>query len=149
LVSGYFMLPETRNIDRKSEYKPESEPLLYTKHNNRSDDVGSSSSFIELVLSMITNTVSREVLGTVNGIGQTIASLSRAIGPALGGTLWAWSLNNNLGFPFDHHFIFVVIANTDQAFYASLRPKPTDQVFCASLRPNPIENSLTNLNQIL
>ncbi|CAG8557427.1 1999_t:CDS:10 [Ambispora gerdemannii] len=58
----------------------------------------------------ISNTVSREVLGTVNGIGQTTASLARAIGPALGGILWAWSLNNNLKFPFDRHFVFIVMS---------------------------------------
>ncbi|CAG8502866.1 6138_t:CDS:2 [Ambispora gerdemannii] len=144
LVCRYFMLPETRNIIRKSEYKPESELLLYTKHNNRSDDVGSygisslngnretritdnnstlstdnwkfrllhdiSPAIPSHLLWNILNTISREVLGTVNGIGQTIASLSRAIGSALGGVLWAWSLNNNLRFPFDRYFVFIVMS---------------------------------------
>jgi len=31
-------------------------------------------------------------LGAVNGIGQTLASGVRALGPALGGLLWAWSI---------------------------------------------------------
>ncbi|KAL4425550.1 hypothetical protein ABPG75_009566 [Micractinium tetrahymenae] len=31
-------------------------------------------------------------LGKVNGVGQSIASLVRAAGPALGGLTWAWSL---------------------------------------------------------
>lgn len=31
-------------------------------------------------------------LGKVNGVGQSIASLVRAAGPALGGLAWAWSL---------------------------------------------------------
>ena len=30
----------------------------------------------------------REQIGAVNGAGQTLASLVRAIGPALGGVLW-------------------------------------------------------------
>ncbi|CAG8737494.1 8021_t:CDS:2, partial [Ambispora leptoticha] len=58
---------------------------------------------------LVTNSVSPDVLGTVNGIGQTSASLARAVGPALGGMLWSWSLNNKLGFPFDRHFVFIVM----------------------------------------
>lgn len=30
-------------------------------------------------------------LGAVNGAGQSLASLARALGPALGGLSWAWS----------------------------------------------------------
>ena len=33
-----------------------------------------------------------ESLGAVNGVGQSLASLVRALGPALGGLSWAWSL---------------------------------------------------------
>eukprot|EP00967_Tisochrysis_lutea_P067569 scaffold88276_cov15-Tisochrysis_lutea.AAC.1 len=32
-------------------------------------------------------------LGTVNGIGQTMAALVRGLGPALGGIMWAASLS--------------------------------------------------------
>ncbi|CAG8438734.1 8723_t:CDS:2 [Ambispora leptoticha] len=62
------------------------------------------------ILIVITNSAPRNVLGTVNGIGQTIASFARAVGPALGGALWTWSLKNNLGFPFDRHFVFIVMS---------------------------------------
>jgi len=39
----------------------------------------------------------------MNGIGQSIGSLARIIGPTLGGSLWSWSLSNGLGAPFDFH----------------------------------------------
>lgn len=42
---------------------------------------------------MIVNAAApKESLGAVNGAGQSIASLVRALGPALGGLSWAWSL---------------------------------------------------------
>ena len=42
---------------------------------------------------ILVNAVSpKESLGAVNGVGQTLASAVRALGPALGGLFWAWSL---------------------------------------------------------
>ncbi len=40
-------------------------------------------------------------LGSVNGVGQTVSSLVRAMGPALGGVLWAFSLVRSLCPTFD------------------------------------------------
>ena len=37
--------------------------------------------------------------------GQTAMSLGRAVGPALGGTIWSWSLGNGLPAPLDAHFL--------------------------------------------
>ena len=34
----------------------------------------------------------KDALGAVNGAGQALASAVRALGPALGGLSWAWSL---------------------------------------------------------
>ncbi|KAI8893003.1 major facilitator superfamily domain-containing protein [Globomyces pollinis-pini] len=48
-------------------------------------------------------------LGKVNGIAQCIASLARAVGPAVGGIVWAWSTQNSLGFPFNHLFLFWLV----------------------------------------
>ena len=31
------------------------------------------------------------------------------VGPVFAGTLFSWSLSNNLGFPFDENFIFGVL----------------------------------------
>lgn len=39
----------------------------------------------------------------MNGLGQSVGSLARAIGPSLGGFTWSWSLGNGLGAPLDFH----------------------------------------------
>jgi hypothetical protein len=59
---------------------------------------------------MVNNSATHETLGIVNGIGQASASLVRGIGPALGGWLWQVSLKSGFGFPFDYHFVFVMLA---------------------------------------
>ena len=41
---------------------------------------------------MINNSVLDESLGVVNGLGQSLASLARMIGPGLGGILWSVSM---------------------------------------------------------
>ncbi|KAI9591300.1 major facilitator superfamily domain-containing protein [Syncephalis fuscata] len=41
-------------------------------------------------------------LGTVNGAAMCAQSLARAIGPALGGILWSWSLQAKCDYPFNY-----------------------------------------------
>jgi hypothetical protein len=53
----------------------------------------------------VSHCVDDEDLGTVNGFGQSLASLARGIGPALGGVLW--SLSTSVGFVY-FNFIAVV-----------------------------------------
>ena len=36
-----------------------------------------------------------EYLGAVNGFGQSVAAIARAVGPAVGGALWAWSVQTD------------------------------------------------------
>jgi len=75
-------------------------------------------------------------LGSVNGVGQTLASAVRAVGPALGGFSWAWSLQlfKALGAPstFGHQFLpFSIAAGVSLAtvgVYAALEPKPSEPV---------------------
>ena len=62
------------------------------------------------ILSQINNSESGEILGRVNGIAQASASCVRGIGPALGGTLWSWSLTNSLQFPFNNAFVFLLMS---------------------------------------
>ena len=60
------------------------------------------------VLVLVNNSCSDEAhLGLVHGFGHQTASLVRAIGPALAGVLWSWSLMNGLSFPVDYHFSFL------------------------------------------
>ena len=48
--------------------------------------------------------------GTANGLGQTYAALGRALGPAVGGALFAWSEASGRRWPFDYHFVWYVDA---------------------------------------
>jgi hypothetical protein len=47
---------------------------------------------------------------TVNGIGQTFASLGRLLGPYFGASIFAWSENNGLKWPLNFHFCFYLLA---------------------------------------
>lgn len=47
------------------------------------------------ILMQVNHSVYVENLGQVNGLGQSFASLARAIGPAFGGALWSLSYNMN------------------------------------------------------
>ncbi|KAJ3216068.1 hypothetical protein HDU67_009948 [Dinochytrium kinnereticum] len=62
------------------------------------------------VMIMINNAAGKANLGIVNGIGQTTAAFVRSIGPALGGIMWAWSLNNHLAFPLNYWFVFFILS---------------------------------------
>lgn len=57
---------------------------------------------------LINNSCRRIDRGTGNGIGQTFASLGRSIGPAVAGSLFAWSQAAPRPWPFDYHFVFVL-----------------------------------------
>ncbi|RAL01131.1 MFS transporter [Aspergillus ibericus CBS 121593] len=48
--------------------------------------------------------------GTTMGMAQTGMSFGRAVGPALGGMIWSWSLASGLPFPFDSHALFYFLA---------------------------------------
>ncbi|XP_065059489.1 uncharacterized protein LOC135686991 [Rhopilema esculentum] len=49
-------------------------------------------------------------MGLVNGLGMIASCVFRSIAPALLGSLYSWSLTNEgtLGYPFNHHFSFVL-----------------------------------------
>ena len=50
------------------------------------------------VMVQVNEQVTSKNLGIVNGLGQSIASLSRAIGPTLGGILWSFSIEYKIIF---------------------------------------------------
>lgn len=58
----------------------------------------------------VNNSVSADILGTANGVAQSAVSLLRFIGPALAGSVFGWSLNNEIGYPFNSHLIFTLLA---------------------------------------
>lgn len=46
---------------------------------------------------LLTNSVEqRSVLGTVHGAGNMLSSLARAVGPALGGWVFAWGIEHGV-----------------------------------------------------
>ncbi|KAI8924177.1 major facilitator superfamily domain-containing protein [Entophlyctis helioformis] len=73
-------------------------------------NIGSVIGFISVMVLVNDSAPGKHTLGTVHGCGQVAASFVRSVGPAVGGSLWAWSLTNNLGFPFDAHFTLFVTA---------------------------------------
>ena len=60
------------------------------------------------VMIQVNHSVTDEYLGAVNGLGQSMAALARAIGPALGGALWSLSVH--------HHFVYLNFIVTALAF---------------------------------
>lgn len=81
------------------------------------------------IMIMINNSATPETLGVVNGIGQMSASGIRAVGPALGGLMWQYSLKSELAWPLNYHFVFVVLTLVSifGAFAASIIPKSCDR----------------------
>ena len=51
------------------------------------------------VMIQVNHSAEEEYLGSVNGLGQSLAALARAIGPAFGGLLWSLSIQ--------YHFVFL------------------------------------------
>ena len=64
-----------------------------------------------------------ENLGAVNGLGQSLASFSRCIGPALGGILWSISIKKHFIFT---NFISVVVILVSCLYVSFLLPKSID-----------------------
>ena len=82
---------------------------------------------------MVNSAAPRSKIGEVNGAGQTCASLVRAVGPALGGTLWgaatSLGVNGQQSIPFLLISVGLILA---QIIYQAL---PKD--FCARSEPKP------------
>ncbi|KAJ2785517.1 hypothetical protein H4R18_000462 [Coemansia javaensis] len=52
----------------------------------------------------------KAMLGTVNGLQQFGATLTRIVGPVISGTLWGWSLKHGLPYPLDSHLVWLLCA---------------------------------------
>lgn len=62
------------------------------------------------VFVLINNSCYSYQRATVNGLGQTFASLGRLMGPFSGATIFAWSENNGLGWPLNFYLAFYLMA---------------------------------------
>lgn len=54
--------------------------------------------------------VEKDKRASLNGLNMAVGSFSKSVGPSLGTWLFAWSINTDRHFPFDFHFIFIVIS---------------------------------------
>lgn len=83
----------------------------------------------KLTLWQITNAAPKELLGTSHALGQIMGSLMRGIGPALGGTMYAWSMQSPLLDPFNRFFIFAVLSSLSLGTAAYAFATLPDDVF--------------------
>ncbi|XP_067685409.1 uncharacterized protein [Haliotis asinina] len=54
----------------------------------------------------INNSVTPDNAGAVNGIGMTFTAIARTLAPAMGGSVFAWTVSRGSGPPFDVSFAF-------------------------------------------
>ncbi|XP_066292058.1 uncharacterized protein [Branchiostoma lanceolatum] len=71
-------------------------------------DQGMSLAYLSCVV-MVGNAGVQTTRGTVNGIAQTLAGLARLVGPAVSGNLFAWTTDNGMPWPLDHHLAFYLL----------------------------------------
>eukprot|EP00359_Climacostomum_virens_P008891 CAMPEP_0204907500 /NCGR_PEP_ID=MMETSP1397-20131031/6637_1 /ASSEMBLY_ACC=CAM_ASM_000891 /TAXON_ID=49980 /ORGANISM="Climacostomum Climacostomum virens, Strain Stock W-24" /LENGTH=398 /DNA_ID=CAMNT_0052076677 /DNA_START=237 /DNA_END=1430 /DNA_ORIENTATION=- len=80
---------------------------------------------------LLNNTVERARRGRVNGIGMSIGSISKAVGPFIGGPLFALTSTEGFLYPFDYTFTFNLLACGFGAQYWVTKKLP------AALEDNP------------
>ncbi|DBB02074.1 TPA: hypothetical protein ACH3X1_000646 [Trebouxia sp. C0004] len=74
-------------------------------------------------LIMVKNAAPKHAIGKVNGSGQMLASLVRALGPALAGVLWGSSIQLNIpGHQFIPFAALSIVAAGTQFIYVVLKP---------------------------
>lgn len=59
---------------------------------------------------VLNNCVEKEKRASLNGLNMAVGSFSKTVGPTLGTWLFAWSINNGMGFPLDFRFVFIIIS---------------------------------------
>lgn len=63
------------------------------------------------IFMLISNSVKPNRRGAAQGLSMTVGSIGKSIGPAAGGTIFAWSVTaGHLPFPFDFSLTFIVCA---------------------------------------
>ena len=84
---------------------------------------------------IMNSSVKPEVRGKLNGVAQTVASIVQILGSYFGSVLIAWSMNNKLKYPFNHHCLFVVLAiiNLISLVFFVLRIKPESNLILDQL----------------
>jgi hypothetical protein len=64
------------------------------------------------------NSVTSDLRGSLNGLSMSVGSLSKAAGPAIGASLYAYSVASHNRAPFDYRLTYYVVS---AAIYDELR----------------------------
>ena len=83
---------------------------------------GTNMAFSSISLA-INQSVPTNKRASVNGIAMTLGSAAKGAGPIISSIIFAWSINNNLSFPFNYYFVFIITAITsiiNVIFFASI-----------------------------
>ncbi|KAI8916233.1 major facilitator superfamily domain-containing protein [Gorgonomyces haynaldii] len=62
------------------------------------------------VMILVSNSAKPGMLGVVNGYGQMGGSFVRTVGPSLGSSIFAWSIQSGIAFPLDKNLIFLLLS---------------------------------------
>jgi len=60
--------------------------------------------------SLVNNACSPAIRGSANGLSESMAAISKSIGPVIGGVIFAWSVGNGLFPPLNYYLVFEVLA---------------------------------------
>lgn len=63
-----------------------------------------------VIPALMCNSVPPSLMGSVNGLGQSMVAATRMIAPVVVGPLFAWSVALDRPFPLDLHFVFLALA---------------------------------------
>lgn len=72
---------------------------------------------------------SEETLGAVNGVGQMLASLARAVGPAICGAVWAFSVKFNFLGHQSLPFVFLACGSLLTFYLCAFLDIPLDSLY--------------------
>lgn len=86
--------------------------------------IGSGTMCFTSVNVLINESVPAHNTGTANGLAFALSAPIKAIGPAVGGSLMAWSLSNGLSFPFNYYFTYLVLSVASLLVFASTAMYP-------------------------
>jgi MFS family permease len=62
------------------------------------------------IYAFLSNSCHKQIRASVNAVGQVASSAGRMMGPSLTNYIFAWSLSNNMPFPFNFHLAFMMLA---------------------------------------
>jgi MFS family permease len=75
---------------------------------------------------LINNASPKGTVGRVNGIAYSLGALLKAIGPSVGGTVFAWSIARGLHFPFNYNFVYNVLSIISLILFFLIKFIPKD-----------------------